>query len=718
MSSSDSIGDQNWASRDASAVPESSTSRLTVKGRVAMRRYSPALLAIALATAGAAAFPAEPAAAAGPIQSAVFMYQGAPDSWTPPAGVGQIRVTAWGGSGTTSDGHRGLGGGGAVIQTILDLVPGDSFKIEVGGQGGHWGPRSAGWPNGGRGGQQGGSPGNDGGGGGGSSNVYLNRLTHPGRTFTVVVAGGGGGGGGNQLGIGSGGNGGSADLNGLAYPGSPGTANLICASPGAGGLPGNSSGGLGSPGLDCGGTYRDVDGDNGQDSGYTRIAAAGGNGATAQCCVGGGGGGGGGGYGGGGGGGAPSTFGGGGDGGGPGGSATAAGTDLKQENFGDGKVLIEWIVGSPISATVRASSGASDHGTPLTINAKLSPVPTGGTVQFTVDGQNVGSPVAVDTTAGTATSDPIPTLSVGNHTVGMYYSGVTDFPAGTAIASATASQPIVVNPDTDPPAATLTAPTPPAGHNGYFNTTDLANAGGSITASVSAADISGTVTALACTDNGSPLTIVNESGSNPRTGTVSVSSNGSHALSCTGTESNGNTGSTGGANTAAIKIDTTTPSLAVPATPYAVDATSPLGALVTAYPVSASDPDPGDAPSITCSPATPNQFAIGGTTVSCYATDQATNSTTSQSFTVHVKGATEQLDDLAAAVQGIHTGNSLSEKLANAKQDVVQGNTSAACGTLGAFVNEASAQRGKKIPAAQADQLIAGAQRVQAVIGC
>jgi HYR domain len=162
-----------------------------------------------------------------------------------------------------------------------------------------------------------------------------------------------------------------------------------------------------------------------------------------------------------------------------------------------------------------------------------------------------------------------------------------------------------------------------------------------------------------------------ESGSNPRTGTVSVSANSTHAISCTGTDSNGNSGSTGGHNTATVKIDTTTPSLTVPASPYLVDATSATGAVVTTYPVSASDPDPGDTPSITCGPAPPHQFGIGDTSVTCFATDQAGNATSARSFTLRVKGAAEQLTDLAGAVQGVGPGGSLSAKVRTAEHGLI-----------------------------------------------
>ncbi|MGZ4394507.1 MAG: HYR domain-containing protein [Gaiellaceae bacterium] len=97
-----------------------------------------------------------------------------------------------------------------------------------------------------------------------------------------------------------------------------------------------------------------------------------------------------------------------------------------------------------------------------------------------------------------------------------------------------------------------------------------------------------------------------------------------------------------------IKRDATPPSLSVPAG-VVVNATSPAGAVVS-FAVSASDGiDPS--PTAACAPGSGGVFAIGATTVSCTATDAAGNAATA-SFQVHVKGAGEQLADLAAAVEG------------------------------------------------------------------
>ena len=161
-------------------------------------------------------------------------------------------------------------------------------------------------------------------------------------------------------------------------------------------------------------------------------------------------------------------------------------------------------------------------------------------------------------------------------------------------------------------------------------------------------------------------------------------------------------------------VDTTPPVIAVPG-PIVANATSPHGAVVT-YAVTASDPDDAVA-SLACVPASGSTFAVGTTTVVCTATDSHGN-TGSASFTVHVKGATEQLADLAAAVKGVGPGKSLSATVAVAQWFVAHGRPRAACLTLTAFNLEVRAQSGKKIPAAQAATLIAAAQRIRSVLGC
>jgi HYR domain len=166
--------------------------------------------------------------------------------------------------------------------------------------------------------------------------------------------------------------------------------------------------------------------------------------------------------------------------------------------------------------------------------------------------------------------------------------------------------------------------------------------------------------------------------------------------------------------------DTTAPTLTLPST-ITVGATSPLGATVT-YAVSATDPDnlAGEL-TIVCSPASGSTFPIGTTTVNCTASDPAGNST-SGSFSVVVKGAAAQVTDLINLVNSFHLSSSLQHaldvKLSAALTAISAGDTATACSDLSDFIGQVRAKIGKGITQSQADQLIAVAQQVQAVLGC
>ena len=129
--------------------------------------------------------------------------------------------------------------------------------------------------------------------------------------------------------------------------------------------------------------------------------------------------------------------------------------------------------------------------------------------------------------------------------------------------------------------------------------------------------------------------------------------------------------------------------------------------------------DEGSTPTVTCSAPSGSTFPVGTTTVTCKASssDDA-NSPVSASFTVTVEGAAAQLSDLASAVQGVGPGKSLAEKVHAAQSSLAAGNIGQTCSTLGAFIHEVRAQAGKKIGSSQARQLIADAQRIQAVLSC
>jgi hypothetical protein len=150
------------------------------------------------------------------------------------------------------------------------------------------------------------------------------------------------------------------------------------------------------------------------------------------------------------------------------------------------------------------------------------------------------------------------------------------------------------------------------------------------------------------------------------------------------------------------------------------NATSTAGAKVTYTNPAAHDEDLSTV-TTSCLPASGSTFAIGDTTVTCTATDSDgdTNSPVQKTFTVHVKGASEQLSDLATAVQGVGAGTSLADQVTSVQSDLSSGDKSDACGTLGAFINTVKAQqRGGRILTDTATMLVLTAQRIEAVIGC
>ena len=164
----------------------------------------------------------------------------------------------------------------------------------------------------------------------------------------------------------------------------------------------------------------------------------------------------------------------------------------------------------------------------------------------------------------------------------------------------------------------------------------------------------------------------------------------------------------------AATLDATPPVITVPATVVA-DATSAAGAVVS-YAASANDDIDGSVP-VVCTPPSGGTFAVGTTTVACDASDAAGNDARA-SFDVRVSGADEQLGDLLGAVAGVDPGSSLADKVYGALVALMGNDVAEACKKLGAFSHETEAQSGKKIAATRAEELVASARRIQAVLSC
>jgi len=234
----------------------------------------------------------------------------------------------------------------------------------------------------------------------------------------------------------------------------------------------------------------------------------------------------------------------------------------------------------------------------------------------------------------------------------------------------------------------------------------------------SGAVVSFTTSASDAIDSAPVVTCTPASGGSFTLGTTNVS--------CTARDAATNTSA---AKTFDVIVrDTTAPTLTVPGSPITTDASGVSGATVS-FSVSATDAVTAT-PSIVCTASGAKTgvvtsgatFAIGSTTVSCTATDGATNASTAKTFTVTVRGAGDQLAALLAkardVVQDAPTRSNLVSIVQNAQASVAKGDTAGTCDKLASFISQVQAQSDKKIAKATADGLIVDARRITAVLGC
>jgi hypothetical protein len=186
---------------------------------------------------------------------------------------------------------------------------------------------------------------------------------------------------------------------------------------------------------------------------------------------------------------------------------------------------------------------------------------------------------------------------------------------------------------------------------------------------------------------------------------------GSTTVTCTATDAAGNSSS---GQFIVTVLDVTPPVLTLPAN-ITVNAVSPSGAPV-GYSATAVDAVDGPVTPV-CSPASGSTFPIATTTVTCTATDAAGNASTGQ-FTVKVRGAAEQLQDLIAASNALPPGTALGDKARSAAASLAAGNTLTSCSTLQSYLDLVRAQTGKKLTTQQAHDLTVLATRSRAVLAC
>jgi hypothetical protein len=322
--------------------------------------------------------------------SVSFSFDNTNQYFTVPAGVAQILVTGWSGSGANGSGQPGngptSGGLGAQITATAGVTPGDVLVVMLGGQGqtadssycGSGGLSSGDTMNGGNGGgiDEGGSGSPGGGGGGGTEVVDANSGS------VVLAAGGGGGGGGAGV---------TFDI-GVTGPPAGGGGNAGDS---------NDNGGMSCDSSACvfGGAFANSfsdSGSNGGDSSSGNGAAGGGGGGFYEAGFNGGGGSSGnasqdGNYNlGGGGGGAGISY------------SNSNNTDVVFGDgpAGDGGVIVQWATPAP-EVILTSSRNPSTMGSAVTFTATVSPLSSGGPaptgiVQF-VD-ETTGLPVGLPQT--------------------------------------------------------------------------------------------------------------------------------------------------------------------------------------------------------------------------------------------------------------------------------------------------------------------------------
>ncbi len=264
--------------------------------------------------------------------------------------------------------------------------------------------------------------------------------------------------------------------------------------------------------------------------------------------------------------------------------------------------------------------------------------PSGAAVTYTASASDlVDGPVAVNCLPASGS-----TFGLGTNAVNC---SATDAHSNTASGSFN-----VTVRDTTPPVVTVPS-----------NMTKEATGpnGATVTFSASALDIvDGAVTTTCSPASGSTFAL----------GTTNVN--------CSAADAHGNTGS---ASFSVTVVDTTPPTLSLPAN-ITAEATGPSGAVVT---FSASASDLVDGPvAISCSPASGSTFALGTTPVSCSATDAHSN-TASGSFNVTVQDTTAPTLILPANITAFASGNSSAVVTYTASaNDLVDGAVSVSCTPL------------------------------------
>jgi hypothetical protein len=186
-------------------------------------------------------------------------------------------------------------------------------------------------------------------------------------------------------------------------------------------------------------------------------------------------------------------------------------------------------------------------------------------------------------------------------------------------------------------------------------------------------------------------------------------------VTLTATDHHGETNSC----TATVTVIDSAPTIACPTNPIVFLAESPSG--VVAYFANPSTSD-GCPFTVSCTPRSGSTFPIGDTVVTCVATD-TDGHTNSCTFTVHVKSASEQLDDLASVVEGFglkrSIQNSIVHKLQAIARLVDKDHSTPACRQLQALMLQAERDLANEhLTEDQTIQITTPLVRLLTVLGC
>jgi hypothetical protein len=161
--------------------------------------------------------------------------------------------------------------------------------------------------------------------------------------------------------------------------------------------------------------------------------------------------------------------------------------------------------------------------------------------------------------------------------------------------------------------------------------------------------------------------------------------------------------------------DNTLPVITCPASKV-VNAECQMGVAVTYAAPTATD-NCSIASVVNVGLASGSVFPIGDSTITSTATDSSNNQAIC-SFTIHVKGAEDQLNDLITLVNGLSINSRTKQRWLRQLSEVRSNKSMSenSCNELSKFIK--MVQKAKKLAPAKATQLLDAANRIQAVTGC